>query len=163
MPGFNLNGYNQILHLFEKQVEWLGLSRNAGPILAAIYISKYRDGRKLNAEQIAKATNYSRSNVGLILSQLESLGLIYGDMDLSQTGRGRRRILYSVEKGSSLASLSIKKTIDRLEESMREIDTLIALLNTDSPEMIKMLNKFKNEAETAITSLSELYLIERSG
>lgn len=163
MPGFNLKKYNPIVRLFEKQVEWLGLSRNAGPILAAIYISKYRDERKLNAEQIADATNYSRSNVGLVLSQLEALGLIYGEMDFSQTGRGRRRILYSVEEGSSLASLSIKKTIDRLEESIREIDTLLVILNPETPEMPKMLSKFKHEAEAAVSSLSELYINERSG
>ncbi len=162
MPGFNLQGFNPIVRLFEKQVEWLGLSRNAGQILAAIYIAKYRDNRKLNAEQIASATSYSRSNVGLILSQLEALGLIYGDMDFSQTGRGRRRILYSTEEGSSLASLSIKKSIDRLEESIREIDSLLILYNSDSPDMTKMLKKFKKEAETAVISLTELYLKERA-
>jgi DNA-binding transcriptional regulator GbsR (MarR family) len=157
MPGFNLKGYQPIVRLFEKQVEWLGLSRNAGPILAAIFISNYRDGRKLNAEQIAEATSYSRSNVGLIISQLEALGIIYGEIDFSQTGRGRRRILYSVEKGSSLASLAIRKTADRLEESIREIDNLLVLFNSDVPEMTKMLKKFKKEAEMCSESLSNLY------
>jgi DNA-binding transcriptional regulator GbsR (MarR family) len=155
LSEITLGSYGQLVRFFEKQGEWLGLPRNTGPVLASLYLAKYESERKLAVEEICKSTNYSRSNVGLILSQLEALGLVYGEADFQQTGRGRRRILYSVdEEASSLMTLGIRKMIDRLEELIAQIDSLMNLYQSDAPHVIRMLSDLKKDARESLVRLS---------
>jgi DNA-binding transcriptional regulator GbsR (MarR family) len=147
MMGSSLKAYSRLVRYFEKQVEWLGLARNAGPVLAVLYLAKYKTGSKMSAEEISESTSYSRSSVGLILSQLEALSLAFGEADYTQTGRGRRRTLYTIEEsGSSLASLIVKKTVGRLQESIHEIESLEKLYGSDAPFVTQMLDDFRKEA-----------------
>jgi DNA-binding transcriptional regulator GbsR (MarR family) len=137
-------------------VESLGLSRNSGSILALLYIKKYQNGGQLSLEEIADATHYSRSNVTLILSQLEALGLVYGETDLTQTGRGRRRILYRLADGSSSpVSLLLKKTNETLKGNLRELKSLKASLGSKMPSLMKMFNDFEEEVNEAINVMSD--------
>jgi DNA-binding transcriptional regulator GbsR (MarR family) len=157
MAKITLKGFNQLIRFFEKQVEWLGLSRNTGPVLAVLYLSKYKDKTKLSAEEISEATSYSRSNIGLILSQLEALGLVYGEIDYDQTGRGRRRILYTIEEGvKSLLALGIKMNIDKLEESLRDMKTLKEIYKPDAPYVAKMMDDFRGETKSTLAALKEV-------
>ncbi len=143
----SLRAYSRLVRFFEKQVEWLGLARNAGSVLAMLYLAKYKTDTRMSAEEISEATSYSRSSVGLILSQLEALGLVFGEGDYTQTGRGRRRTLYTIEEsGSSLASLIVKKTVDRLQSSIHEIESLEKLYGADASFVTQMLDDFKKEA-----------------
>lgn len=153
----SLKAYSRLVRYFEKQVEWLGLARNAGPVLAVLYLAKYKTDSKMSAEEISESTSYSSSSVGLILLQLEVLGLAFGEADYTQTERGRRRTLYTIEEsGSSLASLMVKKTVDRLQESIHEIESLEKLYGADAPFVTQMLDDFKKE------SLESLAVYSRS-
>ena len=155
MMESSLRAYGRLIRFFEKQVEWLGLARNAGPVLAVLYLAKYKTDTRMSAEEISESTSYSRSSVGLILSQLEAIGLVFGEADYTQTGRGRRRTLYTMEEsGSSLASLIVKKTVDRLQESIHEIEALEKLYEADAPFIMQMLGDFKKEALESFTAYS---------
>jgi DNA-binding transcriptional regulator GbsR (MarR family) len=92
MTESSLRAYSRLIRFFEKQVEWLGLARNAGPVLAVLNLAKYKSNTRMSAEEISESTSYSRSSVGLILSQLEALGLVFGEADYTQTGRGRESL-----------------------------------------------------------------------
>ena len=79
-----------LTRLFEKVAKWIGLSTNAGPVLASLFVESYSTGNRLSSDEICKGTGYSRANAGLIISQLEALGVIEGQRDYDQTGRGRK-------------------------------------------------------------------------
>ncbi|MFW9807247.1 MAG: hypothetical protein ACFFFK_11015, partial [Candidatus Thorarchaeota archaeon] len=84
------NGFlkGPITRLFEKVAKWIGLSANAGPVLAALFMESYETGNRMSSDDICHSTGYSRANAGLIISQLEALGVIEGRRDYDQTGRG---------------------------------------------------------------------------
>ncbi len=68
------------------------------------------EGSPLSPEEICSITGFSRSSVSVIISQLEVIGIVDGLIDSSQTGRGRRRTLYSISGGlSSLTLFGIKR------------------------------------------------------
>ena len=151
MSTFNLRAYNQLVRFFEKQAELIGLSKNAGPVLATLYLSKYVTSDKISLEDLADSTSYSRSNVSLILNQLEALGIAFGEIDFSQTGRGRRRILYAIDdRFTSLTSLVAKTTIMQLQETIKDIEQLKKLDENGSKKIDNMLDDLQREAETAL-------------
>ena len=77
-------------------------------------------------------------------------------MDYDQTGRGRRRILYTIEEGvTSLVSLGIKMTVDKLEESIRDIETLKEVYGHDAPFIARMLDDFRRETKATIGNLKQ--------
>ncbi len=156
MSDISLTDYSQLMRFFEKQVEWLGLPRNTGPVLTVLYLARYKDDAKMSIDDIADATHYSRSNVSLVVSQLETLGLIYGETDLSQTGRGRRRVLYSVdETEKTLIGLGVDIILDRLNDTIQHIDQLIEIYGSDSKFIAKMLKEFKKDAKGRQAKLLE--------
>ena len=109
--------------LFEKVAKWIGLSTNAGPVLAALFVESYSTGNRMSSDEICKATGYSRANAGLIISQLEALGVIEGQRDYDQTGRGRKRVLYAIDGDfSEIFNLGVKSLMDRLQ-AMRSGNT----------------------------------------
>ncbi|MHA2426196.1 MAG: hypothetical protein ACXAEF_15515, partial [Candidatus Thorarchaeota archaeon] len=117
MSDINLEGHGPLVRFFERQAQLLGLTKTTGLALATLYLAKYESGRKLTVDEVAKYTNYSRSNLGLILSQLEALGIVYSEADHKQAVRGRRRNLYTIdEEASSLIMLGIKTMMDRLSD-----------------------------------------------
>ncbi len=144
-----------LVHFFEKLVEWLGLSRNSGSLLAVLYAERYATGERLSLEELAEATSYSRSNVTLILSQLEAAGIVEGETDLNQTGRGRRRILYRIRKEiPSPVFLMIRTMEDRLHDSLDDLDVIKKTLSEDGPSIRRMLDDFGREIRSAIELLS---------
>ncbi len=131
-----------IARLFEKIAKWIGLSSNAGPILAALFIEKYKTGNRLSSEDLCRATGYSRANAGLIISQLEGLGVIEGQRDYSQTGRGRKRLLYTIHGGfADIFQLGILSIHDRLESMMSDITHIEG---TEDPRFSQMLKDMRN-------------------
>ena len=56
MKTKNVEDMLPLVHFFEKLVEWLGLSRNAGSILAVLYAERYRNRGRLSLEELAEAT-----------------------------------------------------------------------------------------------------------
>jgi DNA-binding transcriptional regulator GbsR (MarR family) len=58
---------NFVLHFGEMGSRW-GINRTVGQIYALLYVSE----RPLNADEIAEALNFSRSNVSMGLKELES-------------------------------------------------------------------------------------------
>ncbi len=142
-----------IIRYFNKVVEWLGLSRNSGSILALLYLARYDIGAKLSLDEISKATQYSRSNVTLILTQLESLGLLDGETDITQAGRGRRRTLYSIaDDVSSPISILVKQAHHRLLVNLQEIKSLSSSLGSENNPLTLMLEDFENETKEALKS-----------
>jgi len=111
--------------LFEKVAKWIGLSPNAGPVLAALFIEHYESGERLSSDDICQITGYSRANAGLIVSQLEALGVIDGQRDYDQTGRGRKRVLYTVNGTfADIFELGVISIQDRLNGMLKDLDTI---------------------------------------
>jgi DNA-binding transcriptional regulator GbsR (MarR family) len=111
--------------LFEKVARWIGLSPNAGPVLAALFIEHYESGERLSSDDICQITGYSRANAGLIVSQLEALGVIDGQRDYDQTGRGRKRVLYTVNGTfADIFELGVISIQDRLNGMLKDLDTI---------------------------------------
>ena len=111
--------------LFEKVAKWIGLSVNAGPVLAALFIKDYENGERLSSDDICQITGYSRANAGLIVSQLEALGIIDGQRDYDQTGRGRKRVLYAVNGSfSDIFEIGIISIQDRLNGILKDLNTI---------------------------------------
>ena len=56
------NGFlkGPITRLFEKVAKWIGLSTNAGPVLAALFMESYETGNRMSSDDICRATGYSR-------------------------------------------------------------------------------------------------------
>lgn len=113
------------IRLFEKVAKWIGLSPNAGPVLAALFIEHYETGERLSSDGICEVTGYSRANAGLIVSQLEALGVIDGQRDYDQTGRGRKRVLYAVNGTfSDIFELGVISIQDRLNGMLKDLQTI---------------------------------------
>jgi DNA-binding transcriptional regulator GbsR (MarR family) len=117
-----------VTRLFEKVARWIGLSPNAGPVLAAFFLEQYNSGEKLSSDDICRITGYSRANAGLIISQLEALGVIEGQRDYDQTGRGRKRVLYTVNGTfTDIFELGVVSIQDRLSGIIRDLDSIESL------------------------------------
>lgn len=140
--------------LFEKVAKWIGLSTNAGPVLAALFVESYSTGNRISSDEICKATGYSRANAGLIISQLEALGVIEGQRDYDQTGRGRKRVLYAIDGGfSEIFNLGVKSLMDRLEAMMKDIGAIENLMNGRDESLTPMLDDIKKVLSTRMDEL----------
>ncbi len=148
-----------ILRLFERISKWIGLSPNAGPVLAALFIEHYNSGERMSSDEICNMTGYSRANAGLIISQLEALGVIDGQRDYDQTGRGRKRVLYTINGTfSNIFDLGIISIQDRLDAMLKDLN---AIDNIDSfpkgsvarllKEIRKAISNWKEELATPDT------------
>lgn len=134
----------QVVRLFEKVATWVGLSSNAGPVLAALFLEKYRTGGRLSPEEICDLAGYSRANAGLIISQLEALGIVDGQRDYDQTGRGRKRILYTIQgEFSDVFALGLLAIQDRLETILKDISNLEDLVSDKSGPISILINDMK--------------------
>ncbi len=147
-----------LTRLFEKVARWIGLSPNAGPVLAAFFLEQYNSDEKISSDDICKITSYSRANAGLIISQLEALGIIDGQRDYDQTGRGRKRVLYTINGSfADIFELGVIGIQDRLNSIIRDLD---AIENLDSSfkssfgqllkEIRKTVENQKEELQTTV-------------
>ncbi|TFH01679.1 MAG: hypothetical protein E4H14_18370 [Candidatus Thorarchaeota archaeon] len=156
MEQLSLNRYGSLVRFFEKQVEWFGLPRNTGLVPTALYLNKYSSNAGYSIDDLCELTKYSRSNIGLILSQLEALGIVISNTDLAQSSRGRRRLMYSIDEDSgSLLSLGFKKIVDKLKGIIDSIDSIIEIYSSDDPQVVKMMTDIKQDTEGLITSISQ--------
>ena len=150
------NGFlkGPITRLFEKVAKWIGLSTNAGPVLAALFIESYETGNRMSSDDICKVTSYSRANAGLIISQLEALGVIEGRRDYDQTGRGRKRVLYSIDGSfGDIFNLGVMSLLDRLGAMMKDIHSIEDLRSGREDNLAPMLNEIKKTIQIRLNSL----------
>jgi DNA-binding transcriptional regulator GbsR (MarR family) len=153
------NGFlkGPITRLFEKVAKWIGLSTNAGPVLAALFIESYETGSRMSSDDICKATGYSRANAGLIISQLEALGVIEGRRDYDQTGRGRKRVLYAIDGSfGDIFNLGVMSLLDRLGAMMKDINSIEDLRRGREDSLAPMLDDIKKVIQRRIHSLEEV-------
>ncbi|MFW9793614.1 MAG: hypothetical protein ACFFEE_04895 [Candidatus Thorarchaeota archaeon] len=143
-----------ITRLFEKVAKWIGLSTNAGPVLAALFMEKYSTGNRMSSDEICTVTGYSRANAGLIISQLEALGVIEGQRDYDQTGRGRKRVLYSIDgEFSDVFNLGVMSLMDRLAAMIKDIATIEKIMNGHQDGIAPMLEDIKKVLTDRIDEL----------
>jgi DNA-binding transcriptional regulator GbsR (MarR family) len=157
------NGFlkGPITRLFEKVSKWIGLSTNAGPVLAALFMESYETGNRMSSDDICKSTGYSRANAGLIISQLEALGVIEGRRDYDQTGRGRKRVLYAIDGSfGDIFNLGIMSLLDRLGAMMKDIHSIEDLRSGREDSLAPMLNEIKKVVKGRIDSLEEVSSVE---
>ena len=133
-----------ILRLFERIARWIGLSPNAGPVLAALFIEHYNTGERMSSDDICHMTGYSRANAGLIISQLEALGVIEGQRDYDQTGRGRKRVLYTINGTfSSIFDLGIISIQDRLDAMLKDLNAIDSIDSYPKGSVAQLLKEIR--------------------
>ncbi len=143
-----------ITRLFEKVAKWIGLSSNAGPVLAALFQDKYDANNRMSSDEICKVTGYSRANAGLIISQLEALGVIEGQRDYDQRGRGRKRVLYSIDGNfADIFNLGVLSMLDRLGAILKDITTIEKIMNGRDDALAPMLEDIKKALTTRMDEL----------
>ncbi|TXT55953.1 MAG: hypothetical protein BAJATHORv1_30336 [Candidatus Thorarchaeota archaeon] len=145
---------NPLAEFFEGIVSWLGLSEGAAAVLSEMYLEKYSSNEFLGTEEIAERTGYSRTNVNLIVTQLEKLGIIRSERDLSKTGRGRKRMIYTVVKDiESLVHIGKEYAKEQLQFLSGIIDSILAeeventisdALTKTKKEIKKIVNRLEN-------------------
>lgn len=140
-----------LTRLFEKLAIWVGLSVNAAPVLMVLFIEEYRNGNRLSSEDICQATGYSRANAGLIISQLEAIRIIDGQRDFSQTGRGRKRVLYQLSVDlDEFFALGFKGILNQLETMMNQVTSIQESQGFDIKGMNRMLAEMKSEIQKSL-------------
>jgi DNA-binding transcriptional regulator GbsR (MarR family) len=153
------NGFlkGPVTRLFEKVSKWIGLSTNAGPVLASLFMESYETGNRMSSDDICNATGYSRANAGLIISQLEALGVIEGRRDYDQTGRGRKRVLYAIDGSfGDIFSLGVMSLIDKLGAMMKDIHSIEDLRSGRKDNLAPMLDEIKKVVKGRIDSLEKV-------
>ncbi|TFG31276.1 hypothetical protein EU527_12855 [Candidatus Thorarchaeota archaeon] len=137
-----------MLRLFERIARWIGLSPNAGPVLAALFIEYNNSRERLSSDDICHITGYSRANAGLIISQLEALGIIDGQRDYDQTGRGRKRVLYTVNGTfATIFELGIISIQDRLNAMLKDLDAISDLDSGPKTSFARLLKEIRKTIE----------------
>ncbi|MHA1965302.1 MAG: hypothetical protein ACW97G_12035 [Candidatus Thorarchaeota archaeon] len=157
------NGFlrGPITRLFEKVAKWIGLSTNAGPVLAALFMESYETGNRMSSDDLCKATGYSRANAGLIISQLEALGIIEGQRDYDQTGRGRKRVLYSIDGDfGEIFNLGVMSLLDRLGAMMKDIQSIEDLRSGREDALKPMLRDIKKVIQARFDSLEAVSTVK---
>ncbi len=155
MDNFQKLLTSPLTRLFEKLALWVGLSENAAPVLMVLFIEEYRNGNRLSSEEICQATGYSRANAGLIISQLETIRIIDGQRDFSQTGRGRKRVLYRLSVDlDEFFELGFKGILNQLQNMMSEVTSIQDSTNFDIEGMSKMLVEIKSEIQKSLEKLA---------
>ena len=133
---------NFVLHFGEMGSRW-GINRTVGQIYALLYVSD----RPLNADEIAEALDFSRSNVSMGLKELESWRLVR-----LQHLPGDRREFFSAPEDVWM----IFKTLAE-ERKKREVDPTLSMLRdaviTDASEPG---DKFAQQRMKAMHDLIEL-------
>ncbi|TFG30893.1 hypothetical protein EU527_13810 [Candidatus Thorarchaeota archaeon] len=144
-----------MLRLFERIARWIGLSPNAGPVLAALFIEHYNSGERLCSDDICQVTGYSRANAGLIISQLEALGIIDGQRDYDQTGRGRKRVLYTVNGTfATIFDIGIISIQDRLNAMLKDLEAIDHLDSGPKDSFARMMKEIRKSIENWKEELS---------
>ena len=150
-----------LVRLFEKLSKWVGLSDSCAPALATLYAEKYRTNRTLCSGDICEATGYSRANAGLVISQLEAVGIVTGQRDLTQTGRGRKRVLYSVTPGlDEFFAMGVKSVASRMQAMLKDVGILEERYIGGDTRILDMLGDLRSQVETNLKALKELPAIE---
>jgi DNA-binding transcriptional regulator GbsR (MarR family) len=133
---------NFVLHFGEMGSRW-GINRTVGQIYALLFVSD----RPLNADEIAEALNFSRSNVSMGLKELESWRLVR-----LQHLAGDRREFFSAPEDV----WAIFKTLAE-ERKKREVDpTLSMLRDAVITEVSDAGDKFAQQRMQAMHDLIEL-------
>jgi DNA-binding transcriptional regulator GbsR (MarR family) len=146
----------QLVRFFERFAKWIGLSENTGPVVAVLFKENFEGKNRLSADEIRRRTNYSRANTGLILTQLELMGIVDGQKDYGQKGRGRRRVLYSITKSTEeLLNLGISRMDDGLNEMLSNLTALKSDF-TSSSSATKMLKAIERDVKKTSKKIQSL-------
>ncbi len=146
-----------IVRLFAKLSEWAGLSDNVAPAAASLFLERYGDENPLGSEDICDVTGYSRANAGLIISQLEALGVISGKRDYQQTGRGRKRLLYKADMGiEGFFGLGVERIIDQLQSMLDDVDAVEDEFGEKDKRLLEMMRDLRNAIEKNLAILKGL-------
>ncbi len=133
---------NFVLHFGEMGSRW-GINRTVGQIYALLYVSD----RPLNADEIAEALDFSRSNVSMGLKELESWRLTR-----LQHLPGDRREYFSAPEDI----WAIFKTLAE-ERKKREVDPTLTMLRGAVIENVSSdSDKFAQQRMKAMHDLIEL-------
>jgi DNA-binding transcriptional regulator GbsR (MarR family) len=155
----SIKSHSNFISFCVETAEWIGLQRNAGVALATLYIVKGSEFEKLSAEDIASITGYSRSNVSLVLSQLESKRLVRSTTDNAQIGRGRKKILYSVGTGViTPLEFAVLQVMKKMKAFTSELETIEKGSVEEGESLRETVHEFKEEAELVFSSLTEMHL-----
>lgn len=150
-----------LVRLFEKLSKWVGLSESCAPALATLYAERYRTNGTLCSGAICEATGYSRANAGLVISQLEALGIVTGQRDLTQTGRGRKRVLYNVTSGlDQFFAMGLKSVAFRMQAMLKDVGVLEEQYNGGDMRILDMLGDLRSQIEINLKALQGLPAIE---
>ena len=108
----------------------------------------------MKAYEIQGFVRYSRANAGLIISQLEALGVIEGRRDYDQTGRGRKRVLYAIDGSfGDIFNLGVMSLLDRLGAMMKDIHSIEDLRSGREDSLAPMLDDIKKVLRNRMESL----------
>ena len=141
--------YTKLIRLCKKQLQWIGLSEAARDILVVLLIERYWTNKQLSPEEIAVLTGYSRGSISVALSQLKTLGFVDGYSDFEQTGRGRKRIRYSISGGFlGLINFGIRRIRMDFEGINEEIQAMKLFLDPSETNARRALELI--EKETAL-------------
>lgn len=150
MSGKDSAAYERFVRICKKHLRWLGLSGASRDVLTVLLLENYWSGKPLSPEEICSLTGFSRSSVSVIISQLEVIGIVDGHIDSSQTGRGRRRTLYSVSGGlSSLTLFGIKRIAVELQDLIDDVESI----TPDDKKMKAVFTDLRDEASGNLTNL----------
>ncbi len=150
-----------IVRLFAKLSEWVGLSDNIAPAAASLFLQRYGDEKPLGSEDICEITGYSRANAGLIISQLEALGVISGQRDYQQTGRGRKRLLYKTDMNiEGFFALGVERVVDQLQSMLSDIDAVEEEFGEKDKRLLKMMKELRDEIENNLAIFKELPAVQ---
>ncbi|MFW9919682.1 MAG: MarR family transcriptional regulator [Candidatus Thorarchaeota archaeon] len=148
--------YDRLVKLCRRQLGWLGLSESSRDILALLLVEDYWTNEPLTPEEICDLTGYSRGSMSVILSQLKSLGFIEGQTDSGQKGRGRRRVMYSMNQGlSGLVLFGLRKLRIDLEGMLGEMIAIEEILGAEESDELEVVAQLIEEATKNIAHLRE--------
>lgn len=148
--------YSKLIRLCKKQLQWIGLSEAARDILVVLLVEKYWTNKQLSPEEIAVLTGYSRGSISVALSQLKTLGFVDGYSDFEQTGRGRKRIRYSLSGGFLvLINFGIRRIRMDFEGINEEIQSMKLFLDPSETNAKRALELIEKETALGASYLKE--------
>ncbi len=147
---------SRLVILFERLCSWVGIPQYTAPVLAAFYLNNYTSDKPhtLSSDEVCRMTGYSRANTALIIAQLEAMGVVAGQRDYTQTGRGRKRVLYTVEKSvNEFFQLGLRALYDRLEGILKNVDSIQQTIEPENKAADRMLSDIRSAIIETLTSI----------
>ncbi|MFX0055190.1 MAG: hypothetical protein ACFFAX_00315 [Promethearchaeota archaeon] len=141
------NGNHHIEQLMRLGVELLNIPSTASSVLAALYKQRCNNEVPLSMKAISELTGLSVTTVSSLCTILESLGVLDRQSHFGSTGRGRRKILFSMRMGlNSFLSHSFRKhlkEIDRIYNEMKQANSRLKISTEEKIVRTKAISEAK--------------------